>query len=81
MGGEEFFEVLGGLSVNALVGEEGDLIFNPEWDREPVERFEDGGDVVEFAHPHQDPGSAVLDVLQFLDIPARDPDEECIAVV
>ena len=66
MGGEEFFEVLGGMSVNALVGEERDLVLNSEWDREPVEGFEDGGDMIVFAHPHQDPGSAVLDVLQSL---------------
>ena len=80
-GGEKIFEVLGGMSVNALVGEEGDLVLNSEWNREPVERFEDGGDVVVFAHPHQDPGSAVLDVMQSLYAPARDPDEECIAVI
>ena len=67
--------------MNALVSEEGDLVLNSEWNREPVERFEDGGDVVVFAHPHQDPGSAVLDVLQSLYAPARDPDEECIAVI
>ena len=36
--------------MNALVGEEGDLVLNSEWNREPVERFEDGGDVVVFAH-------------------------------
>ena len=34
-----------------------------------------------FAHPHQDPGSTVLDVLQSLDVLARDPNEECITVV
>ncbi len=67
--------------MDALVSEEGDLVFNSEWDREPVEGFEDGGDMVVFAHPHQDPGSAVLDVLQSLNASARDPDEECIAVV
>lgn len=30
------------MSVNGLVGEEGNLIFNSEWDREPVKRFQDG---------------------------------------
>ena len=34
-----------------------------------------------FAYPHQDPGSAVLYVLDLLDALARDPDEECIAVI
>ena len=34
-----------------------------------------------FAHPHQDPGSGVLDVLESLDAFARDPDEECVTVV
>ena len=33
------------------------------------------------AHPHQDPGSTVLDVLQFLETFARNPDEECIVIV
>ena len=37
--------------------------------------------MVIFAHPHQDPSSAVLDVLELLDAFVRDPDEECIAVV
>ena len=69
------------MSVDALVGEEGDLELNSECDREPVKGFEDGGDVFIFAHPHQDPGSAVLYVLELLDALARDPDEECIAVI
>ena len=68
------------MSVDVLVGEEGDLEFNSECDREPVKGFEDGGDVLKFAHPHQDPGSTVLYVLELLDALARDPDE-CIAVI
>ena len=60
------------MSVDALVGEEGDLVFNSECDGEPVKGFQDGGDVVIFAHPHQDPGSAVLYVLELLDALARD---------
>lgn len=31
-----------------------------------------------FPHPHQDPRSTVLDILE---APARDPDEECITVI
>ena len=58
-----------------------DLVFNFECDREPVKGFEDGGDVFKFAHPHQDPGSTVLYVLELLDALARDPDEESITVV
>jgi len=46
-----------------------------------VEGFEGGCDVVVLPHPHQDPSSTVLDVLQLLDVLARDPDEECVAVI
>lgn len=67
--------------MNALVGEEGDLILDSECDGEPVKRFHDGGDVIMFVHPHQDPGSGVLDVLESLDALARNPDEESITVV
>ena len=69
------------MSVNVLVAEEGDPVFNSECDWEPVKGFEDGVDVFIFAHPHQDPGSAVVYVLELLDALARDPDEECIAVI
>jgi len=41
----------------------------------------DGSDVLVFPHPHQDPGSAVLYVLELLKAPARDPDEESVAVI
>lgn len=34
-----------------------------------------------FLHPHQDPGSAILNILELLDAPAKDPDEECVTVV
>ena len=40
--------------MKALVGEEGDLILDSEWDREPGKNFQDGGDMIVFAHPHQD---------------------------
>ena len=29
-GGEQFFEVEGGITMKALVGQQGDFIFNPE---------------------------------------------------
>ena len=67
--------------MKALVGEEGDLVLGSEWDREPVKSFQDGGNVIIFAHPYQYPGSAVLNVLQSLHALARDPDEECITIV
>lgn len=37
--------------------------------------------MVVFAHPHQDPNTAVLNVLQFLKAFVRDPNEKRIAVV
>ena len=37
--------------------------------------------MVKFTHPHQDPGSTVLNVLEPLEAPARNPDEECVAIV
>ena len=46
-----------------------------------MEGSEDGCDVVKFPHSHQDPRSAVLDVLQPLDVLAGDPDEKCVTVV
>jgi len=72
----EFFKVLWCTTVDTLIGQETDLAINPESNREPVEFLEDGCDVLKFAHPHQDPGSAILDVLQSLHAPARDPNEE-----
>ena len=32
-------------------------------------------------YSHQDPSSAVLDVLQLLDVLARNPNEKCVTVV
>ncbi len=46
-----------------------------------MERFKDGSDMIIFAHPHQDPSSTVLNVLQLLQAFARDPDEERITIV
>ena len=37
--------------------------------------------VVVLSQSHQDPGSAVMNVLELLDAPARDPCEEHVAVV
>ena len=33
------------------------------------------------SHSHQDPGSAILDILELFEALARDPDEKCVAVV
>ncbi len=46
-----------------------------------MERFKDGSDMIIFAHPHQDPSSTVLNVLQLLEAFARDADEERITIV
>ncbi len=79
---ETFLEVGGGgITMDTLVGEEGKLILNPLWDREPMERFKDGSDMIIFAHPHQDPSSTVLNVLQLLEAFATDPNEERITIV
>ena len=43
--------------------------------------MEDWGDVLMFAHSHQDPSCRVLDVLEPLQALARDPDEKCITIV
>ena len=63
------------------MGQKGNFEFNPVLDRKPVEGFQDGCDVVVLPHPHQDPGSTVLNVLQLLDVLTWDPNEECVAVV
>lgn len=78
---DEFFKVHWCAAMDTLIGQEADLIVNPGPNREPMEVMKDGCDVFKFTHPHQDPGSTVLNVLQSLQTPARDPDEECITVV
>ncbi len=59
--------------MDTLVDEEGHLVLNPG--------FKDGSDMTIFAHPHQDPSSTVLNVLQLLEAFARDADEERITIV
>lgn len=81
MWGEEFSEISGGCTVHTVVGVKEDFVLDAEMDGEPVQRVEDGGDVLVFTHPHQDPGSAVLNVLEPLETLARYPDEECVTVV
>lgn len=61
---EEFSEVGGGSTVQTVMGVKEDLVFDAEVNGEPVQSAEDGGDVVMFTHSHQDPGSAVLKVLE-----------------
>ena len=43
--------------------------------------MENGGNVIVFSPPHQDPSCAVLDIWELLEALARGPDEECITVV
>lgn len=61
-----------------MVGEEAKFILNFVRDGQPVQGAENRGYVVIFA---PDPGSAVLNMLQLLQAPARDPDEEGVAVI
>ena len=67
--------------MDALVGEEADLVFYPGGDGEPVKGMEYGCDMVIFPHSRQDPGCTVLNVLEPLDAFSRDPDEKCVTVV
>ena len=69
------------MSIEAFVGEQQNFTVDPEWDREPLQRVEDGGSVLIFSDSHQDPGSAVLNILQLLDVLARNPGEESDAAV
>lgn len=78
---EKFCEVSGGVTVQAVMGVEEEFVFNTEVNGEPVKIAEDGRDVIVFPHPHQDPGSAVLYILELFDAPARNPNEECVTVV
>ena len=41
-----------------------DFKFNAQVNGEPVQSAKDGVDVLMFTHSHQDPGSAVLDLLE-----------------
>lgn len=49
--------------------------------KKPVQSVKDAGDVCMFTHPHQDPDSAVLSVLELWKALARVSDEECVTVV
>ena len=59
----------------------GDLVFDPEGDRKPVEGFENWCDVVEFSCLCEDPGSTVLNILELLNVFIGDPDEKSVTVV
>ncbi len=67
--------------MDALMGDEGDFVVNSGGDREPVKCAEYQYVVFLFLHSHQDPSSAVLDILELLKTLARDSDEKCIVVV
>jgi len=56
------------------MGQKENFEFNPVLDRKPMERFKDGCDMVVLLYAHQDPSPTVLDVLQWLDVLAWDPD-------
>lgn len=56
-----------------------EFVFDAEVNGESVECVKDGGEVVlVFPHPHQDPASTVLYILELLEVPPGNPDEECI---
>lgn len=63
-----------------MIGVQEDFVLYTEVNKKPVQCAKDGGNVFMFTHLHQDPGRAVLDILELLKVPARDPDEECITV-
>lgn len=42
---------------------------------------QNGGSVIMFLDPYQDPGNTVLDVLQLMDALARNPEEKSVTVV
>lgn len=50
--------------MDTLVGKETEFVFNTEVNREPVKCPQDWCDVFMFLHPHQDPFSTVLDLLE-----------------
>lgn len=58
--------------MQTLMGVQEDFMLNTEVDRD---------NTFMLTHPHQDPDSAALDILELLEALIRDPDEECIAVV
>ena len=52
-----------------MEGQEIDFIFKPEPNQKPVKVMENGCNVLSFPQPHQDPGSALLDVSKPLETP------------
>lgn len=71
MWGEKFSEVRGGCSVQTVMGVQEDFKLNAK----------DGSDVLMFTHLHQDPGSAVLNILEPLKALVRDSNEECVTII
>lgn len=81
MWGEKFSEVSGGCSVQTVMGVQEDFKLNAKVEEEPVQAVKDGSGVLMFTHLHQDPGSAVLNILEPLKALVRDPDEECVTII
>lgn len=54
---EQFFEIRSGIVMKTLESLQEAFEFNLEWEREPVQRCQEGGDVMVFPHSHQDPGN------------------------
>ena len=64
---KEVGEVGWGQVVEGLESEEENLVLDAEGNGKPVELMEDGGDVVVGAGACEDPGSRVLDELEFME--------------
>lgn len=80
MGCEEFSELRGGLTVQIVMGLMEGFEFNAEVNSASA-MLEGWGGMFRFMYPYQDPGSAVLNILEHLEALDKDPNKECITVV
>ena len=81
VGGEKAREVRGSKLVKGFVGEGQDFIGDPVGDREPVEVFEDWGNVMPGFGVGEESGCCILDQLEFVDGGVADAIEERVAVI
>lgn len=63
------------------MGVKEDFEFNWTVDQEPVQGVMDWGDEIVFMHPRQDPGRAILHVLELFKALYMNLDKECFSVV
>ena len=76
IGREEVSEIWGGQMVESFIGEDQEFVMNPVGDGEPVEVFEDWGDVVPRFGVSEETGCCVLDQLESVDGGGADAEEE-----